>query len=99
MPDAALAILLSGLISYGYRAGGFWLMRYVPPTPRVRAVLQATPMAVVGAVVAPTLARGGLIEWLALLLAAAVMWRTRSEIAAMAAAMLLVALPEWLPLG
>ena len=99
MSDAALAILLSGLISYGYRAGGYWLMRYVPPTPRVRAVLQATPMAVVGAVVAPTLARGGPPEWLALAVAALVMWRMRSEIAAMAAAMGVVAAAQWLPLG
>jgi uncharacterized membrane protein len=99
MSDAAVAILLSGIISYAYRGGGYWLMRFVPPTRRVRAVLQATPMAVIGAVVAPALARGGVAEWLALAVAALVMWRTKSEIVAMAAAMALVAAAQWLPLG
>ncbi|MGE0723084.1 MAG: AzlD family protein [Alphaproteobacteria bacterium] len=60
--EAAAAILLMGLASYACRAGGFWMMGLVRPTPRLGAALRAIPIAVMGAVLAPAIARAGPAE-------------------------------------
>jgi uncharacterized membrane protein len=44
------------------RGGGFWLMRFVPITPRVHAALNAIPIAVLMGIMAPALLRGGVPE-------------------------------------
>ena len=51
--DAAhwMAILAMAAVTYAIRAGGFWLMGYVPLTPRVRSILNALPGSVVVAVI------------------------------------------------
>jgi uncharacterized membrane protein len=56
-PDVAAAIVGMGLASYACRAGGFWAMGFVPLTPRVQAWLEAIPLAVLGAILAPEAAR------------------------------------------
>ena len=69
-------------VNYAIRAGGFFLMGYVPLTPRVRSILNALPGAVVMAIVLPLMVRGGLPAWAAVLLATAVMaWRRNDLLA------------------
>ena len=47
------AILAMALATYAMRAGGFWLMGHVPPSPRLRRMLEALPGSVVAATVLP----------------------------------------------
>ena len=77
-----LAIAGMAAVNYAIRAGGFFLMGYVPLTPRVRSVLTALPGAVVMAIVLPLMVRGGLPAWAAVLVATAMMaWRRNDLLA------------------
>ena len=62
--DAAFIPLLLTMAAASFlcRASGFWLMRFVPVTPRVQAALNATPLAVMVGIVAPAAARGNIPE-------------------------------------
>jgi len=62
--DAAFIPLLLTMAAASFlcRTSGFWLMRFVPVTPRVQAALNATPLAVMVGIVAPAAARGNLPE-------------------------------------
>jgi uncharacterized membrane protein len=83
-------------VNYAIRSGGFILMGYVPLTPRVRAILNALPGAVVVAIVLPLMVRGGLPAWAAVLVSIALMaWRRNDLLAVvfgMAAAALIRAI-------
>ena len=65
------------LASFACRAGGFWLMRFVTVTPRLRAPLAAAPLAVMLGIVTPAALRGGLpeIAGLAATFLAMYLWR------------------------
>jgi len=80
-----IAILAMAAVTYAMRAGGFWLMSYVPLTPRVRRMLEATPGAVIVATVVPVVVREGLPALVAVLVGGGVMllWR-RDYLAVMA---------------
>jgi uncharacterized membrane protein len=92
----AAAIAAMAVVTYSMRAGGFWLMRYVTVTPRVRRMLEASPGAVIVATVAPIVVREGLPALVAVLVGGGVMllWRRDylAVIAGMAAAATLRAL-------
>jgi branched chain amino acid efflux pump len=62
--DAAFIPLLLTMAAASFlcRASGFWLMRFVPVSPRVQAALNATPLAVMVGIVAPAAARGNIPE-------------------------------------
>lgn len=62
--EAAFIPLLLAMAAASFlcRAGGFWLMRYVPVTPRVESALKATPLAVMVGIVTPAAARGNIPE-------------------------------------
>ena len=66
---APLTILGMAAMAYATRAGGFWLMGRVTPTPRVEAWLRALPGAVLISIVAPLLLNGGPVEKLGALVA------------------------------
>ena len=51
--DALLTILGMAVAGYATRAGGLWLMRFVPSSPRVEAWLQHLPGTVLIALIAP----------------------------------------------
>ncbi|MBN8940245.1 MAG: AzlD domain-containing protein [Rhizobiales bacterium] len=56
---AFLPLLLAmALASFACRASGFWLMRFIPVTPRLEAALKATPVAVMAGIVVPVAMRG-----------------------------------------
>ncbi len=59
MPDTFVLILLCAVVSYGLRAGGYVMMSYFGTVNhRVEAGLNAVPMAVLSALVAPTVLAG-----------------------------------------
>lgn len=81
-PLVLYTILGMALITYGTRAGGFWLMRFVPLSGRVESWLKSIPGAVIAAVVAPAVWKGGWIELIGLVLAVIAIRLTRQELVA-----------------
>ena len=59
---ALIGIAAMALAAAICRFSGFWIMRFVPITPRVQAGLAAIPIAVMAGIMAPAIARGGLPE-------------------------------------
>ncbi|MGE0715165.1 MAG: AzlD family protein, partial [Alphaproteobacteria bacterium] len=72
--------------------GGFWAMGFVAVTPRLRAALEAIPIAVMTAILAPAALKGGLAEATGLAVAMFAMRATGSDLAAAAAGVATVAL-------
>ncbi len=93
--DLLPLLLALTLASFACRAGGFWLMRFVTVTPRLQAALNAAPLAVMVGVVTPAAARGNPPEILGLVVTAAVMRLTRSDLVAALSGVLAVALTRW----
>ena len=91
------AILAMGAATYAMRAGGFWLMGYVPLTARVRRMLEALPGTVVIATVLPIVVREGVPAVLAIAAAGAAMMIRRDDFLAVLAGMAAAAAArEWL---
>lgn len=57
--EVALTIAGMALITYLTRAGGFWLLAYLPESPRLAAWLRALPGALLVALVAPACVAAG----------------------------------------
>src|SRR6478672_3002156 len=57
--EVALAIAGMALVTYLTRAGGFWLMAYLPASPRLTTWLRALPGALLVALVAPACVAAG----------------------------------------
>jgi len=85
------AILVMALVTYGMRAGGFWLMAFVRLTPRLRRMFEALPGAVVAAAVLPLIVREGPVAALAIVVAGAVMLTTRKDLLAVLTGMAVAA--------
>lgn len=80
---ALITILGMALVTYITRAGGFWLMGLVTPSPRIEAWLRQIPGAVLMAIIAPTVLASSLAETLAALATALVALRTKNVLVAM----------------
>lgn len=91
-PSVLIAILVMAAAAYLCRISGFFLMRYVTITPRLRTALQALPMSLVMSVIAVGAVKGGLPEWLGLATAGAIMTYLHSEFLAILLAVAVVAL-------
>ncbi len=78
-----LTILGMALVTYATRAGGFWLMGLVTPSPRVEAWLKQIPGAVLVALIAPTVLASSIAETLAALATLLVAIRTKNVLIAM----------------
>jgi uncharacterized membrane protein len=87
---AALAVM--ALATYAMRAGGFWLMSHVPPSPRLKRMLEALPGSVIVATVLPIIVRDGITALLAIGAAMVVVLLTRKDIVGVAAGMAVAAL-------
>ena len=85
------AILAMVVATYAMRAGGFWLMKHVPLTPRVKRMLEALPGSVVVATVLPIAVREGLVVALAIVAAGAVMLLWRRDLLAVVTGMAVAA--------
>lgn len=84
-------MLALALASFACRAGGFWLMRFVTVTPRLRATLAAAPLAVMLGIITPAALRGGPAEWTGLAAAFVVMRLARNDLVAMFSGVIAVA--------
>jgi uncharacterized membrane protein len=80
--DTMLAIAIMGAITIFLRLGGFFLMSYVPVTPRVRRMLDALPGSVIASAVVPVALQGGIVATSAVLIAMLAMYLSRSDIVA-----------------
>jgi uncharacterized membrane protein len=90
--DIVPLLLALALASYACRVGGFWLMRFVVVTPRLRATLAAAPLAVMLGIVTPVAMRGGLAEWIGLIATFVAMRLAKSDLIAMFCGIAAVAL-------
>jgi uncharacterized membrane protein len=91
-PELLLPLFALALASFACRAGGFWLMRFVTVTPRLRATLAAAPLAVMLGLITPAALRGGPPEWAGLVAALVVMRIVRNDLVAMFSGVIAVAL-------
>lgn len=81
-PELFATLLLMGLVAYGCKAAGFWAMQHVGLSPRLKAALAAVPIAVMAAILAPTVAQAGWPELCALTAAGvAMIWAGNDLIA------------------
>jgi uncharacterized membrane protein len=86
------AIAVMAIATYLMRAGGFWLMGHLPPSARLRRMLEALPGTVTVATILPIVAREGLAAALAVAAAGAVMMVRRNDFLAVLAGMAVAAL-------
>ena len=89
-------IVILGIASLLCRVSGFWLMRFVTITPRLKAALNATPLAVMVGIVAPAAASGKPAELAALAAIFLVMRFWPNDLAAAISGMAVVAIWRWL---
>jgi len=75
-----IAIAAMAMVTYAIRAGGFWLMGYVPLTQRVRSILNALPGSVIAAIIVPLAVRGGTAATAAVVTALVVMAFRRNDL-------------------
>jgi len=90
--DTLTVIAVMTLAAAICRGGGFWLMRFVPLTPRVHAALNAIPIAVMMGIMAPALVRGGVPESAAVAATAGVVKLGGNDLLAILAGLATVAL-------
>jgi uncharacterized membrane protein len=81
----AAAILAMAAATYGVRAGGYWLIQRVRPTPFVEAWLRNIPGAMFVALVAPAIVAGGPAYWVGAAAVVAARVATGNLLAALAA--------------
>jgi uncharacterized membrane protein len=79
-PSFAELLIVMAVVAFACRAGGFFVMRFLPPSERLDAALRGTPLAVMGGIVALTLVRGGVSELIATAAVVAAMFVTRNEV-------------------
>ncbi len=88
--DAALAILGMAAITYAIRAGGFLIATRLPTTGFVALWMRNIPGAVLAALIAPELVKGGPAAWVAAGVAALVYLATRNVFAAIVGGVLAI---------
>lgn len=81
--EALITILGMAAVTYAIRAGGLLLANRLPSTGLVAAWLRHLPGAVLAALVAPAILKGGSAEWLAAAATALIYALTRNLFAAM----------------
>ncbi len=87
-----LTILGMALVTYATRAGGFWLIGLLTPSPRIEAWLKQIPGAVLVALIAPTILASSIAETLAAVATVLVAIRTKNVLIAMLVGVATVAL-------
>ena len=95
--EALYTILGMAAVTFAIRMGGLLVANRLPTTGFVAAWLRHVPGAVLAALVAPAVLAGGVAEWLAAAVTAAVFVATRNLFAAMAGGVAAVwLLRQWL---
>ncbi|MGE0719692.1 MAG: AzlD family protein [Alphaproteobacteria bacterium] len=90
-PLALTAIVGMSAATYAMRAGGFWMMRWLPMSRGVEAWLRHIPGCVIISLLAPMVARGGWPELAGTVVAAVAMRFARHDLAAIVAGIATVA--------
>lgn len=98
-PEILVVIGVMALVTIVMRTAGFWLMGYVPATPRIRRMLAALPGSIIAAAVLPVVVAGGLVAAMAVVAAMAAMWLTRNDFVAVIAGMGVAAAARFAGLG
>lgn len=97
--EILLVIGAMALVTIVMRTAGFWLMAYVPVTPRIRRMLAALPGSIIAAAVLPIVVEGGLVAAMAVVAAMAAMLLTRNDFVAVLAGMGVAAAARFAGLG
>ena len=88
MPHGALiAIVAMALATLLTRVSGFWLMGHIPMTPRVRRGLEILPGAIMASAIIPIIAKVGVVELIAVVVALLSMIVRRNEFIAVGLAL------------
>ncbi|MCJ8142438.1 AzlD domain-containing protein [Ancylobacter sp. A5.8] len=90
--DALLVIFAMALVTYGTRAGGIWLVGFMPMSPRLEAFLRYLAGSVLVALVVPATVRGGAAAFVAVGVTLLAMVVVRRGLVAMALGILAAAL-------
>jgi uncharacterized membrane protein len=88
--ESFTAIIAMAVAAYAVRAGGLLIGRRLPQTGPVAEWLREVPAAILVAVVAPEIFRGGPAAVLGAVITALVMWRSRNLFLAIGAGVLAV---------
>lgn len=96
--DVMLAFAIMTLVTVASRLGGYFMMRYVEVTPRVRRMLDALPGSIIVAAALPVAVNGGPIVMFALGAAIAVSVLRRNDFLAVITGMLVATLARALGL-
>lgn len=97
--EILVVIAVMALVTIVMRTAGFWLMGYVPVTPRIRRMLAALPGSVIAAAVLPVVVEGGVVAAMAVVAAMVSMWLTRSDFVAVMTGMGVAAAARFAGLG
>ncbi|ACE99858.1 AzlD family protein [Rhodopseudomonas palustris] len=89
--DVMIAFAIMTAVTVASRLGGYFMMRYVDVTPRVRRMLDALPGSIIVAAALPVAVNGGPIVMLALAAAIAVSVLRRNDFLAVITGMLVAA--------
>jgi len=90
--DVLLAFIAMTAVTVASRLGGFWLMRYIPVTPRVRRMLDALPGSIIVAASLPVVVEGGVVVMVAIAAAMIATIIRRNEFLAVIVGMAVAAL-------
>jgi uncharacterized membrane protein len=97
--DVMLAFAVMTVVTVASRLGGFFLMRYVTVTPRVRRMLDALPGSIIVAAALPVAVNGGPVVIGALAAALGVSIIRRNDFLAVITGMSVAALARALGVG
>ena len=97
--DVLMAFVAMMAVTVAARAGGFWVMRYIPVTARVRRMLDALPGSIIVAASLPVVISGGVVLIVAIAAAMTVTIIRRNDFVAVGVAMAVAALARALGLG
>ena len=97
--DVMIAFAVMTAVTVASRLGGYWLMRYVDVTPRVRRMLDALPGSIIVAAALPVAVNGGPVVMFAIAAAMAVSIIRRNDFIAVITGMAVAALARALGFG
>jgi len=97
--DVMLAFAVMTAVTVASRLGGYFLMRYVTVTPRIRRMLDALPGSIIVAAALPVAVNGGLVVMGAIGAALAVSIVRRNDFLAVITGMSVAALARALGFG
>lgn len=97
--DVMIAFAVMTVVTVAARLGGFWLMRYVDVTPRVRRMLDALPGSIIVAAALPVVVNGGPVVMFAIVAAIGVTIVFRNDFIAVAAGMAVAAIARAIGVG